>query len=324
MADELLVDHTKLAAMAACSTRAAVRYALHLNPPGDATVLEVGSAVHAGYATWFETGGDVEEAVAVVKRMATWETLDARLMPRRIVDVFRYHLKSRPIGSFPLVVDPGHVEVAAESLPEAPLGVLKDGTPITFIALPDVVGRKRGVGGWWVGEHKTTSRLGDWWADDQMTGDQAVGQLWVVRQRMPEHTIHGVMIHGIEFPNPKTSTRRCPDHGKPYKECDLYHVNHTYLWRTPTKHEMVIWEATARKLAIQLGKLLAAVGDLHDVRTLPMEGRFRRACGRCELRAWCDQGRPAHGLNEWVKREWDPRSHAGLKRRRLAEAKEAS
>jgi PD-(D/E)XK nuclease superfamily len=323
---DLVVDNTLLSS-AICSTQLAMRHVLHLTSKVDAAELTCGSALHEGLARWLVKGGDTEIALKRFDKVyhpwadANVPKVDEKGKPSRlrwepVHRIFEHWLKTHPLEKWQFSVDPAHVEIPVW----APLGYISEkgnlregvaaaGTPVIYmLGLLDAIGRKKTGGGTWSIDHKTTSNLGPWYRERQEDSAQFTGQLWAAEQR--GLILNGAFLNGIELPNLNSSDSTCREHGVAYKRCALQHVKTMLFPVTRTRHELVAWEKTARGLAGKFLKLKAGVRDIHDVREVPMEGRFAGLCGRCTFRQFCREGRQAHQEGTFIKSPWSPLDHA--------------
>lgn len=333
---DLIVDNTILTDTRKCQTLTAMRHVLGLATPSEAVELRCGSAVHEGLARYLVTGSAKKALARFDAAYQDWAASHApkvdrdgkphRLLWAPVHRILAHWLDAHPLNRWPLIVDPAHVEVPVwGELGVLINGKLKapdteiDGGPahthpsvegrVLMVALLDAIGKTRAVGGYWSIDHKTTSRIGDWFKQDQEDSSQFTGQLWLARQREIVG-LHGVYINALELPRLNSSDRTCRDHGVPYKKCALAHIGSMLFPITRSSHEIENWESTARSIARTFLKLKTGVRDVHDVRELPMDGRFTRACGRCTFREWCRIGRPAHGASAFVEQRWNPLDHA--------------
>jgi len=294
-----------------------------------------GSALHEGWARWLVKGGNAEIALKRFDRVyQPWadenvpkvdeKGRSSRLRWAPVHRIFEHWLKTHPLDKWQFVVDPAHVEIPVW----APLGIIggKSDTLAIYaesypdlryrpraglvivLGLLDAIGKGKTGGGFWSIDHKTTSNLGSWYREDQEDSAQFTGQLWAAEKR--GLILNGAYLNGMELPNLNSSDKICRDHGIAYKKCALQHCKTMLFPVTRTRHELVAWEKTARGLASKFLKIKTGVRDIHDVRELPMEGRFARMCRRCTFRNFCRQGRPAHQEGEFVKSPWNPLDHA--------------
>lgn len=318
LADDFVVDNSIMRAVLTCSTLAAVQYALHLNAKGQAPALRQGQVGHAALAEWLDTespnlalkvyragyAADVAPAVAALaKGEPRAEKERARLGFERTRAILKAWLEARPLATWPLKVAAGDTELPISApLPFA----LKDGRRVVFVALLDAIAKRR-TGGLWSIDHKFRKGITDWWKAKQQASAQFTGQMYLAREWGIE--VAGVYVNAIEIPEAKTSDRKCSEHGQAYKDCDTKHARHELFSTTRSAGEMAAWLATMRKVVPRWATLRDRVQTLDDIhaRAVPMEGRFNEGCTFCDLKAWCDAGRPVGGRGDWFQsHRWDP------------------
>jgi hypothetical protein len=311
---DIIVDNTILASVAACSTQAALRHVLHLTTTADAAPLIAGQYAHEVLAWWL-LGVEPAAALRRLDGYRRWAqgkvAADDKLAPGNVHRILEHWMAMRPLATWPLLVESGQVEVPLVGV----LGVLEAGKPVlpredhdgeprvVMVALLDAIGRRR-TGGHYSIDHKTTSNVNDYFKDSQEDSSQFTGQLWLAAEN--GHTLHGVYVNAVEFWTVPSSSRACKTHGSTYAECGLKHLKHFLFPVTRSTHEIATWPITARQLTRKFLRLRARVASIEDVRTLPMEGRFVRACRNCSFREWCRRGRPASMAQEFVREEWNP------------------
>jgi hypothetical protein len=316
--DAVVVDNSTLAAVAQCDTYDYVTYCCHLRPKGTALAIEAGSAAHAGLADWLRHGAKpaaIERAMATIRQayepaVRAWELRQEkpipegdRFRPEWVYGVLGQWLRNYS-GKFPYKV----VGSVVERPVAAPLATLKDGRPLWIAARLDARVRKFASGGKWNLDWKTTKRVTDWWKDKTKIRSQFLGQLWI-GERQGEH-LEGVILGVIEIPE-KHRAEYCKTHKRPFKECDLEHAGSDWVFITPHRGELPIWEMTAVYLAKKHLRLLALAEreGIEGVKGVKMQGRFNESCTFCEHKDWCNRGRPTKPANvraTFEKRVWDP------------------
>lgn len=315
---DLVVDNTILSDMV-CSTRGAMRHVLGLGTKGEAAQLRAGSAIHEALAWWL-CGQPVEKALGRFdENYREWAKTNVpgddqkRLGWKPLKAILRHWFKTHPLEEWQFVVKAEEVEVALV----AELGTIK-GEHVVMVALLDAMGKNR-RGGRWSIDHKTTAKRFEQFKQEQEDSSQFTGQLWIAKQNGME--LSGVFINRIEVREVPGSTRRCSNHGTTYEECGQQHLDHRLFPITRTPHEIEIWELTARKLVAKYIRLRNTVESVEDVRGLPMEGRFFRACTYCEFREWCRVGRPLGAVPTFVENRWNPLERAKEQAEAVAEAR---
>lgn len=304
-ADDVVVDNTILKSVASCSTQAALLYVLGRTTAEEAKQLLAGQYAHEVLAWWL-LGRDDEAALDRLDPYRRWASdkvpADDPLAYANVRKILRNWLKRHPVGSFEVRVEADAIEVPMA----AELAVVQ-GQRVVMVALLDALGKRR-TGGRWSVDHKTTRNVNEWFIDGEEDSSQFTGQLWIAKQH--GMLLAGVYINAIEFWKVPGSDRRCASHGTPYSECGLQHLKHRLWPITRSAHEIETWERTAVRLAKRFLVLRARVKTAEDVRTLPMEGRFTRACRNCQFRDWCRMGRPKGAMKSFLHHPWDPIARA--------------
>lgn len=316
--ERTIVDYSTLKD-AVCSTRFALRHVLYRRPKRAGIPLVRGGLLHEAMAAWVE-GGDVETIVTDFTN-AYRPQFEAAVEAGTVgaddvwhwqptATILRHRLDSWNESPLPYVGLPGMVEVAV---------VKKDLLPgVDYVALLDWVVRAS-TGAIWLLDWKTKKSLTPWFAEQERTSAQYIGQVACATDTGME--VSGALSVGMEFGKLNSSEKKCKAHGMAYKECALQHVTAPRVVPIqPTDRDVVGWEVTARRLTKKLLRVKERVTSLGDVSELPQEGRFHQACSFCDFKEYCDLGRPAG----WVKRmtvedKWDPlvesRKRAGRKGR---------
>lgn len=332
--DDVIVDNTILVSTLKCSTQSAMHHVLGLTTQAESADLEAGSAVHEVLA-WRLAGQPQEVAMERLHKYRAWvkanplpEKDAERLAYSNVRAIVKHWFKQHPLDDtkkWPFVVKPEHVEVplvgtlgfwTGKSVKQG--RDYSSGQRVLMVALLDALAKRR-TGGRWSVDHKTTKSLNDYFQTDQEDSSQFTGQLWLGEQNGLE--LGGIFINGIELRVVPSSMKKCYIHKVPYSECGLAHVSFKLFPITRTPHEIAAWEQTARLGATKYLKLREKVKSAEDVKSLPMEGRFVRACSRCAFRDWCRVGRPTGAVRSFVKKEWKPLEHAMEQAAAVAEAR---
>lgn len=279
-----------------------MRHVLGLTSKGEASQLKAGQAIHEALAWWL-CGQTVEQALARFdETYRVWAKAnvpaDDRLAWKPLRGILKYWFRTHPREEWQFVVKPEEVEVALV----AELGVIK-GERVIMVALLDFIGKHR-TGGRYSVDHKTTAKRFEQFKQEQEDSSQFTGQLWIAKQN--GLTLAGVYINRIEVREVPGSNRKCSNHGTTYAECGQKHLDHRLFPVTRTPHEIATWEITATGLAKKYLRLRNTVESAEDVRELPMEGRFFRACTYCEFREWCRVGRPLGAVRSFQENRWKP------------------
>lgn len=315
----LVVDNSILSAVAKCDTYAFVTYGCHLRPKGTALALEAGSAAHVGLAEWLKGGtkrSAIPRAMAAIRAaydpaVAAWETRAEKPIPKG--DRFRpewvYAILERYLqetsGKFPFKLVGSVVEkpVSAELFQTA------DGRAVWIVARLDARVRKFASGGKWNLDWKTTRRATDWWKDKTKTRSQFLGQLWIGEAE--GEPLEGVVLGVVEIPDRRKPDSICKLHKGRFEKCEVLHSEWDWVFVTPRKGELPVWEKTAIYFAKRHLRLLALAQaeGIEGVAGVKMQGRFNESCTFCELKDWCNDGRPTREANvaaRFERRVWDP------------------
>jgi len=317
---DIVVDNTILKSVAVCHTQAALQHVLGLTTSEDAKQLLAGQYAHETLAWWL-CKRPIEEALGRLKPYKEWcegkVPEDDPLAYRNVRKIMRSWLKQHPLETWQLIVKPEEVEV-----PLSAVLLPKEGKRgrVVMVALLDALAKRR-TGGRYSVDHKTTRNVNEYFTDEQEDSAQFSGQLWLAAQH--DVRLAGIFINAIEFWKVPSSSRRCTQHGTTYEECGLQHLKHKLFCITRTPHEIKTWEVTARGLVQEFLQLREQVKTVEDVRKLPMQGRFTRACRNCSFRDFCRMGRPLGSAKSFLHRPWDPLAHAAQHVAAVEEARAA-
>lgn len=302
----VVYDNSILRTTAECPTKAFVEHAMHKRPRGLALPLENGSAAHSALAYWLEHGM-TEDATATAMEMfkdtylPVW--VQAKQADEQLADndrmnftrcalILEQWMLNRCTTStqpFPFVPIEGKTERALV----ARLGMtLKDGREVLYSAKLDAQVRKQDSGVRWSMDHKTCKGASEWWVGKQKVASQFTGQIWVCAAA--GETIGGVLVNAIEYPAPHKSEHKCPIHKVSYQECSVRHAGGTYVYVTRHPAEMAAWLFTVQRRVREMERLHRIAEDQgwDGLASVEMRGRFNECCTFCELKQWCDNGRP--------------------------------
>lgn len=314
-----IVDNSILSAVAQCDTYDYVTYGCHLRPKGTALALEAGSAVHVGLAEWLRGGAKasaIPKAMAAVrqyyqKAVTAWELRAEKPVPEGdrfhpdwVYGIAEQYMRAQS-GRFPYKL----VGTVIEQPVAAHLTDI-DGRPVWIVARLDARVRKFASGGKWNLDWKTTKKVTDWWTDKTKVRSQFLGQLWIGQQTEPQ-PLEGVILGVIEIPEKHKSEMTCKQHGVSFQKCSMLHAGSDFIYITPHRGELPVWEQGAVWLArrhLRL-KAKAEAEGIEGVAGVKMQGRFNESCTFCEHREWCRAGRPTTEANvraTFEKRVWDP------------------
>jgi hypothetical protein len=305
-----------------CSTRAALRHALGRRAKSVGLPLVRGSALHAAIAAWLE-GDSIDDAVARFTQLyrARWEaaeqagetTAEEPWHWKSSARILRHLLAGWEEKPLPYTGEPGLVEVAL---------VKKELLPgVDFVALLDWVVRSS-TGTRWLLDWKTKRSLTPWFAEQERTSSQYVGQMFAAAETGLEAA--GALAVGLEFGTLNSSEKKCKAHGMAYRECALLHVKAPVIVTIqPTAAEIASWTVTAQRLTRKLLRIKERVNSVEQLRELPQEGRFWGACAFCDYKEYCQLGRPENWVDRMTVEEWwNPLAEAaarGKRRERTSE-----
>lgn len=332
------VDNTTLAAVQACKTKAALRHVLDLVAGNEESAcLDAGSAAHDALAMYFQ-GQQAEDCLRYFD--LTYKPLveDAgfedpkhrfhRLSWPNLHNILEQWFEDHLMGSFPFSVDPELVEVGFEM----PLSngcvcghtqdvhTNKNGCryravckcegyrpAFVFWGRADAVVQSRHDDALYVLDHKTTGRIGSYWAEKFRLDSQLSGYTWAIRETlgMP---IAGAYINAIEFSTlPSDSSRKCRLHDVKFEECGSFHMKSSLLIYDRSEYQLKTWQGMALSLALQYRELGETVKKVEDIHQVPMDGVFNNACGFCSFSDFCRAGRPEHYQDTMLKYSpWRP------------------
>src|SRR5262249_42845163 len=293
-------------------------YCCHLRPKGPALALEAGSAVHAGLAEWLRDGSvakAIPKAMATIrayyaKSVAAWETRAEKPVPEGdrfhpdwVYGIAEQYLRAQS-GHFPFKL----VGKVIEEPVSAELFTTKEGQAVWIAARLGARVRKFASGGKWNLDWKTTKKVTDWWTDKTKVRSQFLGQLWIGQQ---QEELEGVILGVIEIPEKHRSEQVCKVHKVSFQKCSIQHAGYDWIYVTPKRMELPMWQRGAVMLAKRHLRLMAKAEaeGVEGVADVLMEGRFNESCTFCEYRDWCKDGRPTKPANIralFEKRVWDP------------------
>jgi hypothetical protein len=318
--EPLTIDNSIVAATAKCDTFAFVRYALGLATRGESLPLIAGQSVHAGLAVWLE-GGTPDAAAKVVeadyRRKLSSYLVSAerdRLPPedKRFEDEWVVAVAHQYMTRYDERRPFKFVQATAERpiLHDFGMTARFSKRPVTYSARLDGVVRKWETGGQWSLDWKTTKRLTEYWTSKQKVSSQFSGQIWLGRESL--HTeLQGVIVVGIELPDPHKSENKCKEHKVSYQECSIRHAGDTILFITRAPREMASWRYTTEKLINRYDRLLQIAEEegIEGIEAVQMQGRFNDSCSWCSMNRWCLLGRntsKAAIRATFVSDPWDP------------------
>ena len=302
----MVVDNSTLAAVAACSTRAGLRYVLDMTSVEVNAPMVAGSVAHEVLAEFYKTWNPDMALTKLGTYAAWWESTikpaDDRLASDNVRRVMARWMATHPQQALPFTIDPAFVEVGFA----APLG-----PGVTYVVRLDGLGID-GAGDYWVVENKTTGRLDERWRRKFRLSSQLSGYVWAARQLVPNRTVVGAYVIGVEFAKlPNDSKRKCKAHGVVYAECGGLHARSDIVLTQRTALQLEEWATTALDLTEKLVGIREAIKTHGDVRALPQEGLFNGSCRECEFADFCAVGRTPEAANAMLKHDpWEPFENA--------------
>lgn len=311
--NDLVVDNTILSSVAECETRAYVEHAVGLVPKVRGLALEAGQALHAMLAVFLPARdrramarglAQLEGYRTVVEAaIARGEEVPGRYGADRVQAIGKQWMERNIGGNFPFLVFPKLLERSLAVPMRDRDGDLvsrrETGARVWYSAKLDAAVRRAESGVRWSMDHKTCVRATDWKIEKWKSSSQFTGQVYVIRrdaERRGEDDpqVGGVIVNAIELPDPHTSDRKCPTHRRPYTACSVQHAGGTYVYVTRTAAEEAAWLDTAVAMVHRFDRLLTRgkAEGIEGVEAMPMRGRFTGACAFCDMKKWCDAGRP--------------------------------
>jgi hypothetical protein len=206
------LDNTTFSTWNSCFMKGVWYGALRRVPSKPRTPLIFGASVHLALAKHLE-GASVDEAIKVAIEDAIKNKLDSALDPKRNTDTLRLLLTSyfEHITLFPadrltpLTLDGVPVVEKDFSVPIGSVllhdtDVVEDReVSVSWNGIIDLVGYSGGS--LWVIDHKTTSIMGEKFADDKMRSSQMLGYFLVISKLLSERTdlpqLSGCLINAL-------------------------------------------------------------------------------------------------------------------------------
>lgn len=324
---DLHVDNTILASVAACDTQAVVRYVwdldradrLDIAPP-----LYAGQSAHTALEVWFKTDQNTDAAMRAFEILYGEWPREHHVGPgdrfsyENLSRILEHWFRTRAADGLPFIPLAGEDgKVLAELSLSAPLYEDSVGK-ITFVGLLDLPVQEERTGRYIVVDHKTTGNMRDIGQRFRMDA-QLSGYQWLANETLGKDygiEFDGVGANVIDFSKMPASQTKCKEHGVTYAECGPAHQKSQLLFpimRPP--EEVAEWKATAIELALRYRELITAYGGAvgKDLGWLRTPGKFRGVCPNCALFEWCGLQRPRRALespktfaeSEW--RPWEPR-----------------
>lgn len=301
---ELYLDNSMASALAACDTRAFLRYIHGYTTIGDQAVLYSGTCGHEALAVYFQTG-DQQAALAkfdeMYKDFSTKNVAEGdRLCWRNVRDIIKAWLETRH-GKLPFRVDsPDRIEIGfACPVDEAGSVILTGRMDLQATSLHD--------GSAIVIDHKFTGRINPVWTRKWKLDSQMSGYLFAAHTYFPDVT--GCYINAIELSKlPSAENRKCRVHSVAYSECRLHHLNAQIIGPIQRSEEAIEnWRRTFLAIADKYRNMLRVYPTLQHVAKVRMQGMFSNSCTYCDFQEFCSFGRPIRNIKGMlVHQPWEP------------------
>jgi hypothetical protein len=300
----IVVDNTKLSAVAECSNKAVLRHVLHLTTLDDSAALEAGKAFHECLEVWFKGGTKVAALDRLVHVYQEWAeehlTSTHRLWWENVYRILDVWLTQHPVASFPFIVpSPEFIEVGF-------VWPLVEYAGFTVLYVGRLDGLVRDGDDWWVLEHKSTGRIHKQWAEQFLLSSQIDAYLWGAQKHLGDKArVVGVKLNGVELPKLPGSDRACPKHGMKYIDCGPHHAKSVLRSFTRTQASIDTWERTAIHLAKRFVNLTLRFHKRERLHNVAMQGAFRSySCSFCQYLDFCSMGRPLNSIDAMLR--FDP------------------
>lgn len=188
------IDNTALSAYMACPRRFYYSMVLHRRGRGKLhPALTYGKAWHAGLEAHYKTGGNVAAVErAIIMAWDPHDKPDDHRTPERCISSYHGYLKhwgshSEDCSRFGFTV--GYPDNA---LVEIPVEIGGEGLLHPYAGRIDRIIELQGL--YYVEDHKTSSRMGTYWAADWDPSSQMLGYVWLA-QKLSGLPIAGVRIN---------------------------------------------------------------------------------------------------------------------------------
>jgi len=303
--EELCVDNSRLSAVAACDTKATLRYILGWTSTEEHAALKAGTAVHKALEVYFRTGYRKPALQAFTDCYADWadeylpvEPWAARLDHDNVRTILKVWMRQNPLGGLPYIAD--YVEVSFQH--ELAPGVIVEGRL-------DLLTTHRQTRAAYVLDHKSTGQVTSYWLQQFTMSSQLSGYVWGAAQQTGR-PFAGALVNAIQLSKlPDATERKCREHGLPYAECREHHVKADLFLTQRSPQQIEDWKADALRLAKRYARLVekADAEGLDCLPTLAQQGTFTGACRFCEFIGFCKSNRNPGLVTSMFKHEpWNP------------------
>lgn len=283
--------HTLMSA-ADCRTRTLLHLAgmkdAGLPVPGAQLSMEAGTQGHKAMAAWLN-GSDWVEAIAPYEqRSDELGILEDRRGHANLSLILReVFSRYTPQSNLPFeLLTPQTTEVSFV----APLGVLRDGTPVDLIGYIDKLVQDKRTGLKLPLEHKFTGKLDESFVRRFTEYDPQVTAYMFAAETVLGEKIGDAWVNAVEVAKVPQSTRKCTKHGVLYEECGPLHVKQTFIAARRTPEQLKEFRVRALEICneylLPVANALAKKGVEVATKT-PRDGPFTGACDYCEFARWC-------------------------------------
>ena len=290
-----------LADMAACSTKAWLRYYKKVTAAAQSSPAAAGVAVHAGLEAYWRTS-NVDDGLTAfddVYRAHADEFVpdDDRLSFNNVRRTLEVYFKRNPVETLPFRIRRDLVELPFSAQ-------LSDN--VVLVGQPDAIVETYDTGNLYILDHKTTGNANDMWKAKFKIAPQLTAYIWAAREQLGA-PVEGAFINLIELRKIPSSTRKCPEHGVHYAECGPQHSKTELLGPILRSDQQIAqWKKMAVTIAERYRALILEHTDTRNCTNVPTEGIFHGACGFCEFQDYCYTGKNPALESMFVPSVYDP------------------
>lgn len=289
------IDNSGLTPIGECTTKTAL-VALDYGGRSDSRdAMDAGNVFHAGLETHYKGGTQDDSFEAFDNAYAELfppekPANEDRLSLGNLQDIFGVYLSKHPLAAEPFEV------ISAETIIGCPLD--DEGT-INIWAKRDLMVRDLATGFTLPLDHKTTGAVNHRWQSGWQLCSQLPGYAWITHKETGQYC-PGAYVNALEIRLLPNSTRRCATHAMPYNECRLEHAVFKLLYYDYPQYVVDGWRSTAIMLAKRYMMIKKAYPTLDHIAHAPQEGLFNRSCTFCQFKKYCQAGRPAHAVDNFL------------------------
>ncbi len=277
----LYYDNTKMKCFQTCRIKYYYRHILGLVPNMDKNALRFGKAIHTGLSIWYETG-DADKALHEAFKDYEDDLTDEKRTSARGKEILSEYFLQYPTEPFDIIAN------------EIPVEILISSDPYNNYILTgkiDLVCKWHG--GIYGIDHKTTSRLGDYYFTQYEISRQMLGYTWALKQlySAKDSAVQGMLINALAVYKNKFKFERQP---LTYSQTKLQWYE-TYIPRL------------MKKIRGFENKVNIKEGENPRDYILPNWNSCNNY-GRCVYKEVCKSSRPEYVIEQNFKQEfWDPR-----------------